>query len=203
MKAEVKRHFLYSLQSEGDKCVKGVEECTAGIVTHEFKSKYFGHIMIFDFVGHEEYQASHSEVMAKFLLQDTIIILVMDVSLNDDDIQLSMKRWLSFINILSSRVGTCSHVLVVASHFDELKRKELRHKKLKFLKAILEKLSSANERVKVGKVVELDCRRLVSDGLDMIRKELKELYLKSFESKLILMLGACKLWNILAMSIPT
>ena len=175
MKAEVKRSFSYLLQSESSKNVTGVEEYTAGIVTHEFESKHFGHVLIFDFAGHEEYLASHSEVMAKFLLQDTIVLLVVDVSLSNSEVELSVKRWLSFVNILCSQAGTHSNVLVIASHIDQLKQKSLRLHKMNFFTTIFEKFTSIYDHVRIVQIVELDCRKLVSTGLDLVRNELTEL----------------------------
>ena len=176
MKEEVKQTFVsYLLGIESGETVGEVEEYTAGIVTHEFESKHFGHVLIFDFAGHEEYLASHSEVMAKFLLQDTIVLLVVDVSRSFNEVELSVKRWLSFVNILCSQAGTHSNVLVIASHIDQLKQKSLRLHKMNSFMAIIEKFTSIYDHVGIVQIVELDCRKLVSTGLDLVRNELTEL----------------------------
>ena len=177
MEAESKRSFSHLFQSESSKTVSGVEEYTAGIVTHKFESKHFGHVLIFDFAGHEQYHASHSEVMAKFLLQDTIILLVVDVSLSDDEVELSVKRWLSFANILCSQAGIHSHVIVIASHVDQLNDmySSLRSQRMEHVRIVIHKIASAYVHVEITKIVELDCRKLVSTGLDLIRTELTHL----------------------------
>ena len=172
MKEETKRSFSHLFRSESGKSVSSVEEHTAGIITYVFESKHFGHVLIFDFAGHEEYHASHSEVMAKFLLQDTIVFLVVDVSLSDKEVELSVKRWLSFVNILCSQAGTQSNVLVIASHIDRLKYRILRLDKMKFIMTVIEKITPVYEHVRITRIVDLDCRELVSTGLDLIRNEL-------------------------------
>ena len=49
--------FSYLLGVKSSETVGEVEECTAGIVTHEFESKRLGHVLIFDF-GHPKQQCN-------------------------------------------------------------------------------------------------------------------------------------------------
>ena len=132
-------------------------------------------MLIFDFAGHEEYHASHSEIMAKFLFQDTIVLLVVDVSLSENEVEHSVKHWLGFVNILCIRADTHSRVLVIASHIDQLKHKSLRLNRMNSIMALIEKITSVYDHVGIAQIVELDCRKLVSTGLDLIRNELTQL----------------------------
>ena len=203
MKEEVKQTFVsYLLGIESGETVSEVEEYTAGIVTHEFESKHFGHVLIFDFAGHEEYLASHSEVMAKFLLQDTIVLLVVDVSYSDDEVELSVKRWLSFVNILCTKAATQANVLLIASHIDQLKDKSFRLHRVKIIMALIEKFTSVYNLVRIARIIELDCRKLVSAGLDLIRNELTQLCNK-LRCQVNIDIRCLQSWSTLAASIPT
>ena len=40
--------------------VSEVDEKTAGVIPHEFESKKYGRIMIYDFAGHSEFYNNHA-----------------------------------------------------------------------------------------------------------------------------------------------
>jgi ankyrin repeat protein len=151
--------------------VKGVTPLTAGIVRSTVHSRVFGKVNIYDFAGHEEYYASH-----EMILQQTtqpIVLLTMDISLPQHDIEKQLLYWLT---ILSNSVNSSTealntlHVVVIGSHADQMKFKE-RTEIYRQMKSLLKSVTT----LKYHDVVQCDCRYSTSDNLNQLRQKLNNI----------------------------
>jgi ankyrin repeat protein len=99
--------------------VSDVDLKTAGIVPHEFTSKNYGRVTLYDFAGHREFYSSHAAFLHN-VIQGTssLFLIVVNISANNDIIQQNILYWLSFVENQCSVVNCTSHVFVIGSHAD-------------------------------------------------------------------------------------
>ena len=98
--------------------VKGVELLTAGIVPHIFNDDDLGNIIIHDLAGHVEYYSSHIAVLEN-LLQGSAAVLIIVISLDDENLLKSFHRWLAIVeNVSHNSLYQCQLILAI-SHIDQ------------------------------------------------------------------------------------
>ena len=99
--------------------VKGVEPCTAGIVPFKLQHKTLGNIILHDFAGHPEYYSSHSAVIEN-LLQGSCGVLLIVVNILEKEAVKQLHQWLTVVRNEAQKALDQCHVIVVASHVDEV-----------------------------------------------------------------------------------
>ena len=150
------------------KMVSNVELHTAGIIPITFRSKDFGNTVIYDFAGQYEYYSSHAAVMKASILSSPPLFIVV-VNLNEPihEISQKIKYWHCFICNYRPQSSVLPHMIIIASHADKVKSSgEDPENKLAQI------VNSVNFNTSIvffmGSVV-MDCRLLISNGLDQLR----------------------------------
>ena len=133
-------------------------------------------IEIYDMAGHEEYQTSHSAMMASLCLESPAVFVLM-VDLTKDEKQLSKEiyKWSNLIEIESSSIS--ASVIVVGSRRDELSSElQLLASKCKFVQRIAK---DALEKQHLAGFVALDSRQLSTENMEpfvsLLTKSVKDL----------------------------
>ena len=153
--------------------VSGVDEKTAGIVPHEFESKTYGRVTLYDFAGQREFYGSHAALLQNAIQTSTpIFLLVVDLSESKDDIKSNIFYWLSFLENQSTSVSSKPHFLVIGSHVDVLKsRGEDPKHKVSFITSLLTTPRFA--RLEFTGFVAMDCQYADSAGIRQLHQVLK------------------------------
>ena len=119
-------------------------------------------IEIYDLAGHEEYQTSHSAIMASLCLESpAVFVLMVDLTKEEKQLSKEMYKWSNMIEIESS--STTASVVVVGSRRDELSSKpQLLASKCKAVERIAK---DALGKQRFGGFVALDSRQLSSENI--------------------------------------
>ena len=106
--------------------VAGVNERTAGVIPHEMDSKEFGRLTLYDFAGQKEFYASHDAVLRSAVSESpsAIFLIVADLRNSDDSFKERIQYWLAFIENQGISADPKPHVIIIASHSDEVKVEE-------------------------------------------------------------------------------
>ena len=155
------------------KPVSGVDEKTAGIVPHEFESKTYGRVTLYDFAGQREFYGSHAALLQNAIQTSTpIFLLVVDLSKSNDDIKSNIFYWLSFLENQCTSVSSKPHFLVIGSHVDVLKsRGEDPKHKANFITSVLTTPRFAS--LEFTGFVAMDCQYADSAGMRQLHQALK------------------------------
>ena len=155
------------------KPVSGVDEKTAGIVPHEFESKTYGRVTLYDFAGQREFYGSHAALLQNAIQISTpIFLLVVDLSESNDDIKSKIFYWLSFLENQCTSVSSKPHFLVIGSHVDVLKsRGEDPKHKASFITSVLTTPQFAS--LEFTGFVAMDCQYANSAGMRQLHQALK------------------------------
>ena len=155
------------------KPVSGVDEKTAGIVPHEFESKAYGRVTLYDFAGQKEFYGSHAALLQNAIQTSTpIFLLVVDLSASNDDIKSNIFYWLSFLENQCTSVSSKPHFLVIGSHVDVLKsRGEDPKHKASFITSLL--TTPRFESLEFTGFVAMDCQYADSAGMRQLHQALK------------------------------
>ena len=153
--------------------VSGVDEKTAGIVPHEFESKTYGRVTLYDFAGQREFYGSHAALLQNAIQTSTpIFLLVVDLSESNDDIKSKIFYWLSFLENQCTSVSSKPHFLVIGSHVDVLKsRGEDPNHKASFITSVLTTPQFAS--LEFTGFVAMDCQYADSAGMRQLHQALK------------------------------
>ena len=155
------------------KPVSGVDEKTAGIVPHEFESKTYGRVTLYDFAGQREFYGSHAALLQNAIQTSTpIFLLVVDLSESNDNIKSNIFYWLSFLENQCTSVSSKPHFLVIGSHVDVLKsRGEDPKHKASFIASLLTTPQFAS--LEFTEFVAMDCQYADSAGMRQLHQALK------------------------------
>ena len=153
--------------------VSGVDEKTAGIVPHEFESKTYGRVTLYDFAGQREFYGSHAALLHNAIQTSTpIFLLVVDLSKSNDDIKSNIFYWLSFLENQCTSVSSKPHFLVIGSHVDVLKsRGEDPKHKASFITSLL--INPQFASLEFTGFVAMDCQYADSAGMKQLHQALK------------------------------
>ena len=100
--------------------VKGVEICTAGIIPSKLEHRELGNVILHDSAGQPEYYSSHIAVLENLLHGSAAVF----TSLSEKEVYQHLHHWLTIVENESHKaLGQC-HVLIVASHIDEVDPKD-------------------------------------------------------------------------------
>ena len=148
--------------------VKGVQEKTAGVIPHDFKSKLLGTVSLYDFAGHEEFHSSHEVLLSSSVANSaSIIMLVVNIRDERNIIKNNATYWLELVKNQCSPSGTKPHLVVVCSHVDESKNV---NEKL----GLIVELTKSYTQFQYICEVQLDCRYAVSSGMTKLRSVLQQ-----------------------------
>ena len=150
-----------------------MDKKTAGIVPHEFKSKTYGRVTLYDFAGQREFYGSHAALLQNAIQTSTpIFLLVVDLTKSNDDIKLNIFFWLSFLENQCTSVSSKPHFLVIGSHVDVLKSsgEDPRHK-ASFITSLLTTPQFAS--LEFTGFVVIDCQYADSAGMRQLHQALK------------------------------
>ena len=152
--------------------VSGVTAGTAGIDPVQFNSKWCGKITLYDFAGHKEYYGSHEALFES--TSHPVFLIAVDLRLADEEILKTLKYWIS----LASKGVTCAQsqadIILVGSHADVLKTKELKAKRVLLAEFVRTSRELNFENVECVGWAELDCRKSASDGMSKLRQLLEQ-----------------------------
>ena len=156
--------------------VSDVDEKTAGIVPHNFKSKNYGRVTLYDFAGHREFYSSHAAFLQN-VIQGTspVFLVVVNISVDNDIIQQNILYWLSFVENQCSVVNCISHVFVIGSHADIVisSGEDPQHKAYEMSRSINKIFESLT--VKYDGIYPMDCQYAESPGMNRLRNHLTEI----------------------------
>uniref|UniRef100_A0A1X7TY38 Uncharacterized protein n=1 Tax=Amphimedon queenslandica TaxID=400682 RepID=A0A1X7TY38_AMPQE len=137
--------------------VGGVVPCTAGIIPYKLQHRTLGSIILHDFAGHSEYYSSHSAVIENLLQGSGGVFLIVVNTLKKEPVK-QLHQWLTVVRNEAHKALNQCHVIVIASHVDEISNPIERKRRKEEIKEII-----VRERCDS---VFLDCRKLGGSGVD-------------------------------------
>ena len=152
--------------------VTGVDQKTAGIVPHDVESKKFGRLTLYDFAGQKEFYASHDAVLRSAVSQPTaaVFIIVVNLCASDKDFTERIQYWLAFLE--NQRVSAVAkpHLIIIASHADQLKARAEVEGKRRIVESLQQ--SPAFSDFHYAGFVSMDCRYSRSSSMSQLRQYL-------------------------------
>ena len=160
-----KTTLVEALKSEGvDPINLDVElERTVGIVTTKFTSNDFGHVAFHDFAGQQEFYSSHSQFLESNFTSSAIVLIVVDITLDENKLAQNIHYWMNFIKQLCCKNTRLPRMISIGSHQDQVTDSKTLERVMK----------EATENYQCLGPVLLDCRDPTSDGLRKLKIVLK------------------------------
>ena len=153
------------------KKVTGVDERTAGVIPHDFKSKKYGRVTLYDLAGQREFYGSHSALLQNAIQTSApVFLLVVDLCDDYKEIESNILYWLAFIENQCTCVQGKPHVIVVGSHVDILIQKG---EDLSLKEAVVVQSASRQSSVEFGGFVAMDCQYSGSNAMAKLQRCLK------------------------------
>ena len=171
-KALQSKMTLFDRLMKRPKPVTDVDEKTAGIVPHEFESKSYGRVTLYDFAGQREFYGSHAALLQNAIQTSTpIFLLVVDLSQSNDDIKRNIFYWLSFLENQCTSVSNKPHFIIIGSHADILKSngEDPKHKGNMLMAETIPQFAS----LEFAGFVAMDCQYADSVGMRELHQILK------------------------------
>ena len=156
--------------------VPGMVLSTAGIVSHEIQSPRLGHIMLYDFSGHEAFSPTHDVMLRSSMTNSSAatFLIVADLRLSSDEFKESILNQLSTIENQSSSLDPKPHIVIVGTHTDRLLSRDQQSQKQDEISSLV-----ASPRFKsyhfVG-FIAMNCRYAESFPMSELRRVLRESY---------------------------
>ena len=147
---------------------KEVNQRTAGIVPQDFKSRFYGDVLFYDFAGQEAYYSSHAAVIKISVdMCPPVFVLVIDLYRRDHTaINHSISYWLGIISNQCDKMKNKAPLIVVGSHADEVEESSEVEEKKQIIKQAVEKYKIFD----VIDVIPMDCRYSNSNGMKLLRR---------------------------------
>ena len=106
-----------------------VEPLTAGIIPHQVDSPY-SNMVVYDLAGHHQFLSRHSACLEAISLHNpAIFLLLQDVTKDSETMAKEVRYWSTMIDNVCHKCPQKSLVIVVGTHGDLLKSKQLTKKK--------------------------------------------------------------------------
>ena len=154
----------------GPRLVSDVEQKTAGIVPCQFTSRKYGHVILYDFAGQQEYYASHAALLQNSISSSApLFIIVVDLCDSEEDIKQKLVYWISFLANQCISVTTKPHVIIVGSHKDVVRSKGEVKVNMEFLQA-----AHVSSGFHISEFIPMDCRQSNSRGIVKLADAMKE-----------------------------
>lgn len=157
------------------KRVTGVDEKTAGIVPHEFHSRKYGKVTLYDFAGQREFHSSHAALLQNAIqCSPPIFILVINLNSLDTEIHRTIIYWLTFLRNPCTFVRSKPHIIIVGSHADLLRSRGESNlkKKCKTVDSIF--ASQIDFDIEYVGIIAMDCQLIESNNMLELRRQLKK-----------------------------
>ena len=149
--------------------VSDVEPFTAGIIPSTFFGRDVGNIVIYDLAGQFEYHSCHAAILENLISSSCpLYILVVNMSKDIPDVKGQLQYWLNFLQNECSHLRVSSPVIIIGSHDDKARTNTSTYAEKRQLPAQI--LSENYPSLKMAGFVEMDCRRLASNGLENLHK---------------------------------
>ena len=143
-----------------------VEPLTAGIIPYQVDSPY-SNMIIYDLAGHHQFFSSHSACLEAISLNSpAIFLLLQDVTKDSETMAKEVRYWSTMIDNVCHKCPQKSSVLVVGTHADLLKSKQLTKKKKSDLDAVFQMAASHQTLVAV---ITLNLTNIHSAEMDQFR----------------------------------
>ena len=140
-----------------------VEPLTAGIIPHQVDSPY-SNMIIYDLAGHHQFFSSHSACLEAISLNSpAIFLLLQDVTKDSETMAKEVQYWSTMIDNVCHKCPEKSSVIVVGTHADLLKSKQLTRKKKSDLEAVFKMAASHQTLVTV---ITLNLKNIHSAEMD-------------------------------------
>ena len=157
------KHWLSYIEVEESE----VDKNTVGIIPHDFESKHYGRVTIYDYAGHKEFHNSHASLLQHAIQSSpTVFILVVKLSDSDAEIRHNVLYWMSFLE------NKCStpHLIVVGSHLDHVVNESNKKKAI-----IMNSLGECKQlNIIYTRFVALNCLHANGKHITTLRDELKD-----------------------------
>ena len=165
---QTESRWLFSITNRK---VVGVDERTAGVIPHEMDSKEFGRLMVYDFAGQKEFYASHDAVLRSAVSESpsAIFLIVADLQSSDDSFKERIQYWLAFLENQGISADLKPHVIIIASHADQVKV-EVEEMKRDIVESLHQEKAFASFHY-VG-FVALNCQYARSSSMSQLRNHL-------------------------------
>ena len=142
-----------------------------GIITHDFKSKQYGQITLYDFVGKRFFHENQSDLLRETTNSPRVFIVVTNLSSGVDETISNLQYWLGFLEELSLPDSEFkNHTIIVGSNIDKCRKDEMR-KIGSFLQERVSNISSMDYH----DFIALDCRSHSSSDFTKLRRCLEKL----------------------------
>ena len=153
------------------KKVTGVDERTAGVIPHDFKSKKYGRVTLYDLAGQREFYGSHSALLQN-AIQTSAPVFLLVINLCDDykEIESNLLYWLAFIENQCTCVQGKPHIIVVGSHVDVLIQNG---EDLSLKEIVIVQDASRQSNIEFAGFVAMDCQYSGSSAMTRLQKCLK------------------------------
>ena len=166
-----------ALQNEGSalsfrsRKVTGVDERTAGVIPHDFKSKKYSRVTLYDLAGQREFYGSHTALLQNAIQTSApVFILVIDLCDDYKEIESNILYWLAFIENQCTCVQGKPHIIVVGSHVDVLIQ---RGEDLTPREKVIVQGASHQSNIEFTGFVAMDCQYSGSHAMTKLQKYLK------------------------------
>ena len=142
---------------------------TAGIVPTAFKSKHFGHAVLYELAGQYEY---HDKVIENLMKKSSppLFLLMIDISKPMEEIEKELKYWWKFIDNHSKKATETHrpHAILVGSHADIVGDYSQK------LKLVADSIRSMDVSFMYVQSFPLDCTKVASQELKSLLSTLDE-----------------------------
>ena len=143
-----------------------VEPLTAGIIPHQVDSPY-SNMIIYDLAGHHQFFSSHSACLEAISLNSpAIFLLLQDVTKDSETMAKEVRYWSTMIDNVCHKSPQKSSVIVVGTHADLLKSKQLTNKSKSDLETVFKMAASHQTLVAV---ITVNLTNIYSTKMDQFR----------------------------------
>ena len=147
--------------------VREAEPYTAGIIPAKIKHRKLGNIILHDFAGHSEYYSSHNAVIESLLKGSGGVFLIV-VNASENGAIKQLYRWLTVVENEAQKALNQCHIIIIASHVDEMTDPAERKIKEEEIQAVITKEKPD------GFCFFIDCRKLGGSSLDLFFNKLSD-----------------------------
>ncbi len=125
-------------------------------------NEIFGRANIFDFAGHEEYYASHEMILCQS--SHPLVLLVLNLSLQLDDVEKQLQYWLAILSNASTN-KTCKimHVIIIGSHADLINKSTTSK-----IENLISTTVKSKSSIQYCGLLYFDCRYSTSSGMEQL-----------------------------------
>ena len=174
-----KSTLVSSLQKEGRSEDRSSTATTvavdagSGVITHDFSSKKYGQITLYDFVGGRLFHESQSELLRKTSCSPRIFLVLTNLSGSGEEIISDLQYWLGFLEEISpSDSKFRNHTIIVGSNMDKC-RNDVKRKATVIKSFLREKVTNLSNAY-YHDFIALDCRSHSSSDITKLQRCLEK-----------------------------